>query len=1004
MLSSTPLMSSSSPHNTHSNIDLRNLLRVVDVESLRRLTPGDPELVQTIQPILENLVYGQLSEQSISLLSDKAIVHLVSTLQLSCIHMMHAQTSLQRLLDTANAATAEARASQMESESRLSSLQHELKARRRLQRETDTLLATMTGNTLSKNSNKRPTDGTVFRCLHCPKAFLSADFLEGHISRRHAQVSNAPIIDRKSGNIDEETSSLKAEITALRNELARSQSLMSDKSNAILHSHNSNSDAAALSITASSMRNDINALRMALEQQTISSEERLAERDSRIAALSAENAAIMGGLRTQLQDLEASLLSQIGGAQIGGVQVAVNTGSPKRRVVKSSAHKAPPPSASVENIPDVSTTDSARRFRHKVVILSPRTRSLVLHENGFETTPLKENADLVKTMEDTAKESKEPVMLSPRQNIKLTTQLFSSPLSSNFAPAQESQETNKNIKTEDTNSQNDLPVHKSIQETNELVISSQFSEESVIASESISKTEVPELSPLQSITETSPEEISTPITTQSLLDSLVQDTGFVDEDTAVVSDIHPSELVIKEELKGLTDLVQLESINKKIVMEEKQVPSEVIVIEKESKDSTSSIVSVESQPIKEESTTIETSNVSSSDNVSTLKSTQVPLPIIQSVLETSTQVSSLVEKGHVETISGNFHSSVPEEGEIPIPSEDDLEEEDITMTQEKTSKTNDVEPPVALLVTPSSSLRDSSDRVSDVRRAIEISMRTVFGSLLLPSKSSSLLLNLPKRDSKIYTPRQRTSSNTTPLVIPTPGTEIKRDYSNLAAPSLDESFQTASTNQPPEVGVLNSAEIVSAQEERVLSRRSGSFTTKSVINEADKLQAEAVASLYRSGGLQPNSAVESAISTVEVNKHEVESHLSDDVNTDEDILLTEPFITISSENRNVEENSSIACEPTLNDDQSLTQSKDKIEESNQSVAQLIESADDIIEEELKANEKVVEPVEADATNESSFDFDDDDEIESSYAKIVAQEKKKKGTVHEDDADLEIEDL
>jgi hypothetical protein len=371
------------------------------------------------------------------------------------------------------------------------------------------------------------------------------------------------------------------------------------------------------------------------------------------------------------------------------------------------------------------------------------------------------------------------------------------------------------------------------------------------------------------------------------------------------------------------------------------------------------------------------------------------------VFETSTQVSSFVEKGPVETMSSNFYSSVPEEGEIPVPSEDDLDEEDITITQEKTSKTNDVEPPVALLVAPSSSLRDSNDRVSDVRRAIEISMRTVFGSLLLPSKSSSLLLNLPKRDSKLYTPRQRTSSSTTSLVIPTPGTEIKRDYSNLAAHSLDESFQTASAKQPPEVAVMNSAEIVSVQEERVLSRRSGSFTTKSVINEADKLQAEAVASLYRSGGLQPNSAtVESAISTVEVNEHEIESHVS---NEEEVILTTEPSITILSENQNVEENQNIACEPTVID-QSLIQSKYNIEEANQSVAQLIESADDIIEEELKANEKVVEQVEADATNESSFDFDDDDEIESSYAKIVAQEKKKKGTVHEDDENLEIEDL
>lgn len=1022
-----------------SSIDIRNLLRVVDVDSLRSLPPGDPAIATALQPIFENIVYGHLNETSLSLLSDGAISNLVSTLQLSCMHMMHAQNSLQKLVDSANFAAKEARDSQAQAEMKLASLQHEVKARRRLQRETDTLLSTMTGTssyskpsalpTSSLSSIATSTGGTVYRCSHCPKAFLTTDFLDSHISRRHGRAFNiATVVSRTSDYVNEETASLKAEISALRSDLARShassETLMSERSNALFHTHSSNSDAAALSVTASAMRNDVNALRLALEQQRIASEESLAERDSRISELSAENAAIMGGLRSQLQDLEVSLLSQLGGAQSSA---AVSGGSPKRRSMKSSTLKAPP-SASAENAADISKSDSARRFRHKVVILSPRTRSLVLCEDGFA----KENSsDIDNALVD--KESNEST-LHPRQSNKLTTQLFLSPLSSKSAPSQ--------VITISKDSQSDPSIvvldSSSLQSINEPILAASDSPKHFSESTNGPATEnaddhiattvssVPvETEAISSLAAQSHEQVGSIVTLPALNHSKSdepvakavswgnQSTPTAESEPALqaLSSSSPSRTEIIEDKSVATD-----AISTSPVIEESKNEDSKVVHEASSSMNSVSLQSPESvydnrppvsmnldRTISEEKTTSTPKVVdvlpvqgTADESPSTVQKDASTISVNPSApaCSTSQQTSDELSCAH--------RDSDLEEGEVDDSVNNDKDIEVKSESVEELSQLSLLKPIPVLVTSSSIAVRDGDSRRADVRRAIEVSMRTVFGSLLLPS-STHPLLNFPKRDANAVAPRQR-SASAAPLVIPAPGTEIKRDFSNITAPSLDESFQTAASTHPRSVAVIDAADAVLL---KVQEEQQEECTRSAIINEPDRLEEASSASTHLSEHLVPPSIASPATIDVSIPKdYEPVLPAMDENPTHSTIQLTDQT---TAQGGTEESNTEFSHNLTSEGDQSVPiMINNSAEVIDQSIAQQIESGLDIVEEELlaeeleKVKESAAEANKNDA-NDKSYDYDDDDDIESSYAKIVSQERKK-GLAHDDETDIEIEDL
>ena len=1027
-----------------SSIDIRNLLRVVDVDSLRSLPPGDPAIATALQPIFENIVYGHLNETSLSLLSDGAISHLVSTLQLSCMHMMHAQNSLQKLVDSANIAAKEARDSQAQAEMKLASLQHEVKARRRLQRETDTLLSTMTGTssyskpsalpTSSLSSIATSTGGTVYRCSHCPKAFLTTDFLDSHISRRHGRAFNiATVVSRTSDYVNEETASLKAEISALRSDLARShassETLMSERSNALFHTHSSNSDAAALSVTASAMRNDVNALRLALEQQRIASEESLAERDSRISELSAENAAIMGGLRSQLQDLEASLLSQLGGAQSSA---AVSGGSPKRRSMKSSTLKAPP-SASAENAADISTSDSARRFRHKVVILSPRTRSLVLREDGFA---LKENSsDIDNALVD--KESNEST-LHPRQSNKLTTQLFLSPLSSKSAPSQ--------VITISKDSQSDPSIavldSSSLQSINEPILAASVSPKHFSESTNGPATEnaddhiattvssVPvETEAISSLAAQSHEQVGSIVTLPALNHSksdepVAEAVSWGNQSTPTAAS-EPALQALSSSTPSGTEIIEdkpvaTDAISTSPVIEESKNEDSEVVHEASSSINSVSLQSPDSvydnrppvsmnldRTISEEKTTstpkvvdvlpvqgtADESPIAHLDSVQKDAST-ISLNPSAPACSTSQQTSDELSCAHRDSDleEGEVDDSVNNDNDIEVKNES-VEE----LTQLSLLK------PIPVLVTSSSiAVRDGDSRIADVRRAIEVSMRTVFGSLLLPS-STHPLLNFPKRDANAVAPRQR-SASAAPLVIPAPGTEIKRDFSNITAPSLDESFQTAASTHPRSVAVIDAADAVLL---KVQEEQQEECTRSAIIYEPDRLEEASAASTHLSEHLVPPSIASPKTIDVSIPKdYEPVLPAMDENPTHSTIQLTDQT---TAQGGTEESNTEFSHNLTSEGDQSVPiMINNSAEVIDQSIAQQVESGLDIVEEELlveeleKVKESAAESNKNDA-NDKSYDYDDDDDIESSYAKIVSQERKK-GLAHDDETDIEIEDL
>jgi len=1005
---------------TQSSIDIRNLLRVVDVDSLRSLSPGDPAIATALQPILENIVYGHLNETSLSLLSDGAISHLVSTLQLSCMHMMHAQNSLIKLVDSANSAAKEARDSQAQAEMKLASLQHEVKARRRLQRETDTLLSTMTGTSSSSKSSALPasslssiatsTGGTVYRCSHCPKAFLTTDFLDSHISRRHGRAFNiATVVSRASDYVNEETASLKAEISALRSDLARShassESLMSERSNALFHTHSSNSDAAALSVTASAMRNDVNALRLALEQQRIASEESLAERDSRIAELSAENAAIMGGLRSQLQDLEASLLSQIGGAQSSA---AASGGSPKRRSMKSSSLKAPP-SASAENAADISTSDSARRFRHKVVILSPRTRSLVLREDGL-ASHLKENSsDIDNALVD--KESNEST-LHPRQNNKLTTQLFLSPLSSKSAPSQ--------VITNNKDSQSD-PTIAVLDSSSLLSINEPILTASVLPKRLAESANGPASENAEDLIATTAERDFVLVhskseePTRDIADAVSRGdqsipTAASEPAPQSLSSSTPFGTEIIEDKSSATDAISTSPV----IEESKNEDSDVVHEASSSTlQSPESVYDNKSVSMNLDSTISEEKTASTPKVIDVLPAQgpadESPIAHLDSVQKDAFTISEIPSAPAGSTVqqTSDELSCAPrdselEEGEV----DDNVNNDNDIVKSESVVELSQLSSLKPVLVTSSSvAVRDGDARIADVRRAIEVSMRTVFGSLLLPS-STHPLLNFPKRDANTVAPRQR-SSSAAPLVIPAPGTEIKRDFSNIIAPSLDESFQTAASTHPPSVAVIDAADsdavLLTVQEEQ-----QEESTRSAIINEPDRLQDASVASTLLSEHLVPPSIASPATIDVSMPKdYEPVLPSLDENPTHSTLQLTDQTTAQGAEESHAEFSRNLTSEG----DQSVPiMINNSAEVIDQSIAQQIESGLDIVEEELLAEEleKVKDGISAAEANnndasDKSYDYDDDDEIESSYAKIVSQERKK-GLAHEDETDIEIEDL
>lgn len=1076
------------PHNNQSNIDIRNLLRVVDVEALRSLPPGDPAVVTALQPILENVVYGQLNETSISLLSDKAIAHLVSTLQLSCIHMMSAQASLQRLVDSANSAAKEAREAQAHAESRLASLQHEVKARRRLQRETDTLLSSMTGNSALRSSTLPIpsatgllSGATVYRCSHCPKAFLTSVFLDSHVSRRHGESSSnlATIVSRKSDYVSEETASLKAEITALRSDLARSnassESLMSERSNALLHTQSSNIDAAALSVTASAMRYDVNALRLALEQQRIASEERLAERDSRIAELSAENAAIMGGLRSQLQDLEASLLSRIGGTQSS----ALSGGSPKRRSIKSSSLKAPP-SASVEIAADVSNSDSARRFRHKVVILSPRTRSLVLQEDvSSSSSPLKENVVF-----DAALIDKESIESYPKQTNNLTTQLFSSPLSSKSSPYQikainNDAEANVALTTVgesvpvDPESANLNQSLSNFQSINPPMFAANLSKRVSESSNGV----VPEVSIVSSsnqdaiirtshnatkLVSTTADIVSGPAISQTL--EKVEDFEHVNGTELIQNHLVPEPEVNSEKQPmhhSSTAVTHTEKAleTSSVSFEDKSLKNVTIITspnltEEESKDSgISNDVLASKQlssppltevsnddtqavaPVSRQISSEETSSGSiiasgrdksltdfveqKSNNVALERDDGLGISEDQSTTVAYTQVNTIDEVTATASCGAPPDSEL-EEGEVEdkINIDGDIVVKNVSTVISTHSDSHEMSMPksIPVLITkPPADIRDGDARIADVRRAIEVSMRTVFGSLLLPSNTHSLL-NFPKRDVNATVSRQRAAS-ATPLVIPAPGSEIKRDFSNITAPSLDESFQTAASAHPKPAA--NDVGSVKAQEDELQDETKNEHQDETENEHRDENenehpdQNEDKEVLKNSGGSHLSEVVVNEVNEIrdgEVDHHKIlQAH---DVLTAVDApiieennsrLLPNEHETAAKRENESNKDTHAQISVTKERDSSHVENSQGSQVVDQSIAQQIEEADDIVEEELLRDEKgAAQPTKGNA-NEKSLVFDDDDEIESSYAKIVAQERMN-GYAHDADTDIEIEDM
>jgi hypothetical protein len=159
--------------------------------------------------------------------------------------------------------------------------------------------------------------------------------------------------------------------------------------------------------------------------------------------------------------------------------------------------------------------------------------------------------------------------------------------------------------------------------------------------------------------------------------------------------------------------------------------------------------------------------------------------------------------------------------------------------------------PAPLPLASSNQERDSDARVADVRRAIEVSMRSVFGAVLgirapVPSaRKATPAVQLSRTaavNPAILTVDVLASS---PGHLDLPARHLQQSRSNVA-----KSEEGATSGSPVSalVGAAASLPPPASADERVWSRRSGSFTTKAAVDAADEFEAVAAAALFQAGG------------------------------------------------------------------------------------------------------------------------------------------------------------
>jgi hypothetical protein len=175
--------------------------------------------------------------------------------------------------------------------------------------------------------------------------------------------------------------------------------------------------------------------------------------------------------------------------------------------------------------------------------------------------------------------------------------------------------------------------------------------------------------------------------------------------------------------------------------------------------------------------------------------------------------------------------------------------------------------PAPLPLASSNQERDSDARVADVRRAIEVSMRSVFGAVLG--------IRVPVTSARKATPAVQLSRTaavnpailtvdvlaSSPGHLDLPARHLQQSRSNVA-----KSEEGATSGSPVSAlaGAAASLPPPASADERVWSRRSGSFTTKAAVDAADEFEAVAAATLFRAGPLSPSalSVAQTVISPV----------------------------------------------------------------------------------------------------------------------------------------------